>query len=139
MEKNLAIILKNTELESNGCLIWTKCFNTDGYPRALIEGNANAKVHRVVCELHTGQDISGLVVRHTCDNIKCVNPEHLIIGTYLDNVNDRVIRDRSQGLKKDKVIAIKYLYHKNLLSVKELANLFSCSEQTIYYSLNKRK
>ena len=35
------------------------------------------------------------VVRHTCDNRKCVNPEHLVIGTHQDNMDDMKKRNRS--------------------------------------------
>lgn len=34
------------------------------------------------------------VVRHKCDNPRCINPEHLEAGTVQDNVNDRVSRGR---------------------------------------------
>jgi len=37
----------------------------------------------------------GEVVRHRCDNPRCINPVHLERGTQLDNVRDRVERDRS--------------------------------------------
>ena len=35
------------------------------------------------------------IVRHTCDNPRCVNPDHLVIGTMADNAQDMVNRDRS--------------------------------------------
>lgn len=35
------------------------------------------------------------VVRHKCDVPACVNPNHLIAGTHLSNVADRVKRGRS--------------------------------------------
>jgi len=37
------------------------------------------------------------VVRHTCDNIKCINPSHLLGGTHLDNMNDRSKRGRTHN------------------------------------------
>lgn len=36
----------------------------------------------------------GMIVRHTCDNPKCVNPKHLIIGTKKDNTQDMIARRR---------------------------------------------
>ena len=40
------------------------------------------------------EDIAGLVVRHTCDNPRCINPEHLLIGTREDNMQDMTTRNR---------------------------------------------
>lgn len=39
------------------------------------------------------------MVRHSCDNIRCVNPEHLLLGTYQDNANDKMIRHRQKTSK----------------------------------------
>jgi hypothetical protein len=36
----------------------------------------------------------GQVVRHSCDTPLCINPEHLILGTFLDNIQDKVDRGR---------------------------------------------
>lgn len=43
----------------------------------------------------TLDDIIGVVVRHTCDNPRCINPDHLIGGTKADNNRDRAVRGRS--------------------------------------------
>lgn len=47
-------------------------------------------------------DIKGLVVRHICDNSRCINPKHLELGTVQDNVNDRVNRGRGNNPAGDK-------------------------------------
>lgn len=62
--------------------------------------------HRIVyCEtrgIHM-DDILDLVVRHTCDNPRCINPNHLIIGTRADNNKDRATRGRSAKVVPSKV------------------------------------
>ena len=138
MKFDLDFFLKHT-YSDNDCLIWTRCFNTDGYPRCRWKNSFNGKVHRIVWELYNQQDPTGYVVRHTCDNPKCINPKHLILGTNIDNVNDRTIRDRCQGLKQKDVEAIKYLFNTSKYKASELAIMFHVSKRTIYYTLNKRK
>ena len=54
-------------------------------------------LHRLVfiMEKNKGVDIqSNIVIRHTCDNPKCINPEHLISGTQDDNIQDAVKKGR---------------------------------------------
>ncbi|EHM40206.1 HNH endonuclease [Hafnia alvei] len=52
-------------------------------------------LHRVVCSKKYDLDIDGdWVTRHTCDNPRCVNPDHLLPGTHAENVKDRDSRGR---------------------------------------------
>lgn len=69
-----------------------------GYGTLRIPGTGRkTSAHRVVYMKHNAvspQDIDGKVIRHTCDNARCINPEHLVIGTYQDNMDDKVSRGR---------------------------------------------
>lgn len=52
-------------------------------------------LHRVAYVNANGltlEDIEGLVVRHTCDNPRCINPAHLVLGTHADNMRDKAER-----------------------------------------------
>lgn len=35
------------------------------------------------------------VVRHTCDNPRCINIKHLVAGTQVDNMRDMAVRGRA--------------------------------------------
>jgi hypothetical protein len=45
--------------------------------------------------LHTGAS-PDIFVLHTCDNPKCVNPNHLFLGTHQDNMTDQKTKRRHQ-------------------------------------------
>ena len=115
----------------NDCLVWTRCLNTDGYPRAVVDGCNNTKVHRVVYELYNNVDATGKVIRHTCDNPQCINPKHLLIGTHKDNMQDRELRGRHGKAK---------ITHKEVLAIRELAKLnkFTQVELGSMFNLNPR-
>ena len=79
------------------CINWSKGIGSDGYGLTK-RNNKLYRAHRLAyCDYHNidHSDIKGQLVRHTCDNPKCVNPEHLVIGTHQDNMDDRKKRNRT--------------------------------------------
>lgn len=69
------------------CWDWAGGLDKDGYGN-LRYGNTQVRAHRFSYELHNGQPPAG-VVRHACNNPKCVNPAHLSDGTHQENMDDR--------------------------------------------------
>ena len=72
----------------------------DGYPRARVDGKLD-RTHRHVYRKFKGEIPDGMIVRHTCDNRLCCNPDHLILGTHADNARDRVERRRGATGEKN--------------------------------------
>jgi hypothetical protein len=47
--------------------------------------------------MHVGDIPEGMLICHHCDNPSCVNPDHLFVGSYKDNNNDRALKGRTRG------------------------------------------
>jgi len=80
--------------EMGPCWVWVGARN-QGYGWVGYHGKQET-AHRVAYILSKGEIPNGLVVRHTCDNRPCCNPDHLLLGTVADNNRDMWERKRGK-------------------------------------------
>jgi hypothetical protein len=79
--------------KGDGCWLWTASVFENGYGLFHCD-ERNVKAHRFAYELCVGPIPEGLEVRHRCDVPRCVNPDHLEVGTHAENMADMVRRGR---------------------------------------------
>lgn len=89
-----------TKVDKRGdCWEWRGCVNNKGYGQFSTGDRAHRKLilpHRYSYELSYGTIPPGLFVLHRCDNPRCVRPDHLFLGTNLDNMADMRRKGRSR-------------------------------------------
>jgi len=117
--------------------------NRDGYPVARIKGELDT-LYRHFYKRYKGPIDSGVVIRHTCDNRSCCNPDHLIPGSQKDNVGDMLARNRfPKGIKHgraklndDAIRDIKVQYNKDNQTITTIAKQYDVDRKTIHKVVN---
>lgn len=126
------------------CRLWQGAKLKDGYGSASYK-NKNYRVHRLMYKLIHGFVPDDMNVLHKCDRPLCIEPTHLFIGTTLDNIVDKMIKNRqSKGekcfpyiLTEEKVRKIRELKRQGV-KIQSIAEIMGCTQQNIsLITLNK--
>lgn len=115
----------------------SKCFtilgykDKDGYVSFQFRSNGekkNIQAHRAAYMIQHKQELTiNDVIMHLCDNPCCVNHLHLSKGTHLENVKDRVLKQRSStGVNNGKYVH--GLYSKQFVNRPQKASLVDKSD-----------
>lgn len=78
---------------TNECWEWNRKIRRNGYG-VFTYKNRQILAHRFSYTLFYGEVPESLLVCHSCDNRKCVNPDHLFLGESVDNVHDMIRKGR---------------------------------------------
>ena len=120
----------------NGCHLWIGAISDGGNYGSFSVLGHTIKAHRMAWILTHKQDIpEGMCVCHKCDNGKCVNPEHLFLGTFKDNNKDMINKGRDINgnvkLKEHDICKIYKLYDRGFRA-ETIAKRFKISISVIY-------
>jgi hypothetical protein len=120
--------------KKDGCWGWKGAKKSKKHPYGWVYFRERAiGAHRASYELHIGEIPKGMYVLHRCDNPECSNPEHLFLGTYLDNKRDQIEKGRSsvEKLNVEKVRTIRQMLKDGILH-KMIAKEFGVSMTTVW-------
>ena len=122
------------------CWEWQAGIKSTGRGNFSI-GRKTIQAHRMAWMLTFGEIPKGMLICHHCDNGKCVNPNHLFLGTYKDNVKDMYEKGRDNVLygeqdpksilTEKQVIDIKTRWIPYKYSQQKLANEYGVARTTI--------
>lgn len=79
--------------KTDSCWNWIGGKYSNGYG-CMFVGRKLTGAHRVSWMVHNGAIPSGMQILHRCDNPPCVNPDHLFLGSQLENIRDMLGKNR---------------------------------------------
>jgi hypothetical protein len=124
--------------ELGQCWVWVAGIGGDGYGRFRYE-KQKMRSHRYAWMEANGQIASNVLVCHKCDNCLCVRPDHLFVGSVLDNTHDRLRKGRQRRrLTDDQIREIRSIYQRNVLGCgyTSVARMFDVDARTVWNIVN---
>lgn len=91
-------LLNKVLVDDEGCWNYTGALSDGGYGFFWLNGT-NVYAHRASWEFHCEPIPVDMCVLHRCDNRRCINPEHLFVGTYQDNMDDMKAKNRQANTR----------------------------------------
>lgn len=116
--------------KTEGCWLWTASVNNKGYGEFNSGNDVIVYSHRFSWMIHFGEIPKKTGVLHKCDTPRCVRPDHLFLGTQLDNMRDMTLKGRNSQQKLTEV-DVRYIRASNV-SNKEIAAMFSLRHEYVW-------
>ena len=137
-KKTIEDILERTERDGD-CCIWVGAKHVQGYGMMRQEGVMRS-VHSVVAELKYGRKptkYGGERVTRTCDNVDCVNPDHVVIVAASEIQSGIFPKPRTLSMETAREIRKEYAKG-DWGRGKRIAEKFNISTNMVYAIANGR-
>lgn len=128
------------------CKEWTGRISPKGYGTLTHNGVTTLAHRKAYADVH-GPIPPSKFVCHTCDNRRCVNVDHLFLGTPKDNMQDMVAKQRhrfgeatyNNFLAREDIVAIRGLYNSGALFQKEIGARYGISQDYVSRIVNGKR
>lgn len=136
-------IERKVKINSDQCWEWQGAKHKQGYGNIIFKKKCWLS-HRLAWTIYKGEIKDNLKVCHKCDKPLCCNPNHLFLGTQLENVQDGFAKGRMKKnipatrrikLNYSQVTEIKKL-HDGGMTRKELEKKYDVSQTCIAKIIN---
>ena len=136
--------------EDTGCWNWIGSCYSNGYGNIMLENKKITGAHRASWLIYKGLIPKNVNVCHKCDNVKCVNPDHLFLGTQKQNLADMTNKGRRRSntpkgscninakLNEHDVINIRKMYIPGVVTHQEIADIYNVTKRAITVILNRK-
>lgn len=129
--------------KEDDCWEWFGHIMDNGYGRFMVN-RILYRPHIISYAYYNKLEKVDLQVLHECDNKKCVNPNHLFLGTTQNNTQDKVNKGRqakgeiigTSKLTDEEVIEIRLKYKTNKYTQRRLAGEYGINQRVIWYIVN---
>lgn len=133
--------------DPDGCWLWRGGTTRSGYGRLRANGRSTG-AHRLSYEWFVGPIPEGYFVCHRCDVPECVNPEHLFLGSPLDNTRDMDAKGRRRVAPRagtrnhnarltEQIVRVARERHVAGVSLHALAREYGVSVQAIWLAVRR--
>ena len=138
IEQNYANWLLSKAIKNGDCIECHFATTDEGY----CSTNGGESAHRFMWRVKNGST-NGLFVLHKCDNRKCMNTEHLFLGTQKDNVDDAIAKGRHKSSKpriltKEQEVELWNLRQGGMTD-RELSIRFGITKRLVYAYLDRMR
>ena len=146
IESRITVFMDTVSPEPmSGCWLWIGYCMNAGYGTFRLRG-INEKAHRASWLMFRGEIPDNLFVCHHCDIKTCVNPDHLFLGTHMDNMRDMMRKGRSprsvgeragkSKLTSNQVLEIRRVHRRGLAG--KLAKEYGVTKQNIQNIVDRK-